>query len=108
MCAAGHTYEKENIEAWFKRCGPLKSPVTRENMHSKTLVPCHALKEAAAETLAQARAGRPVAADQQSGTASTTSNEDVLSKIDKWGKSAAGAGAGAAAAAAAAAASVAL
>ena len=98
---AGHTYEKENIEAWFKRCEPLRSPVTREKMHSKTLVPCLALKEAAAEALLMAKAGSPIMSGQHSGTASTTSNDDILSKIDKWGEGAAGAAAAAAAAAAA-------
>jgi hypothetical protein len=93
---AGHTYEKENIEAWFKRCEPLRSPVTREKMHSKTLVPCLALKEAAAEALLRAKAGSPIASDQHSGTASTTSNDDMLSnqqKIDRWGQGAGGAAA---------------
>lgn len=39
----GHTYERREITEWFKHSGT--SPITRERMEMRTLVPNHALRK---------------------------------------------------------------
>jgi hypothetical protein len=84
VAADGHSYERKNIEAWFKSSQfeyhPVKSPMTNDQLNDTTLLPNHALKsvlqEAVDDKIASMRAGEravspPTEVDETVGTVRT-------------------------------------